>query len=59
VIPPRGHLAVVASDYEATIAALRAAGHEVDPREEHWDSPRSFVRDPAGHVVEVMQFPPA
>ena len=59
VIPPRGHLAVVASDYDATIAALRAAGHEVDPREEHWGSPRAFVRDPAGHVVEVMQFPPA
>ena len=28
------------------------------PREEHWGSPRCFVRDPVGHVVEVMAFPP-
>jgi hypothetical protein len=23
-----------------------------------WDAPRSFVRDPAGHLVEVMSRPP-
>lgn len=56
--PGADHVAVVAPDYEATIDALRAAGHEVEPRAEHWGSPRAFVRDPAGHRVEVMAFPP-
>jgi catechol 2,3-dioxygenase-like lactoylglutathione lyase family enzyme len=58
VVPPRGHVAVVADGYEATLARLREAGFDPEPREEHWGSPRCFVRDPAGHVVEVMQFPP-
>lgn len=58
VAPPRGHVAVVTEDYEGTIAALRAAGFEPDPRREHWGAPRSFVRDPAGHRVEVMAVPP-
>ena len=58
VVPPRGHVALVAEDYEATLARLRAAGHEAEPRDEHWGSPRAFVRDPAGHVVEVMEVPP-
>jgi catechol 2,3-dioxygenase-like lactoylglutathione lyase family enzyme len=57
-VVPDGHVAVVADDYEATLGALRAAGHEPEPRREHWGSPRSFVRDPAGHRVEVMAFPP-
>ena len=58
VAPPSGHVAVMAKDYEDTLARLRAAGFAPDPREEHWGSPRSFVRDPAGHRVEIMQFPP-
>jgi catechol 2,3-dioxygenase-like lactoylglutathione lyase family enzyme len=58
VVPPAGHLAVVVDDYEATLEALRAGGHPVEPRPEHWGSPRAFVHDPAGHVVEVMAFPP-
>jgi catechol 2,3-dioxygenase-like lactoylglutathione lyase family enzyme len=53
-----GHIAVVVDDYEATLRALRAAGHEVDPRREHWGSPRAYVHDPAGHLVEVMAFAP-
>jgi catechol 2,3-dioxygenase-like lactoylglutathione lyase family enzyme len=57
-VPPRGHVAVVADGYEATLARLREDGHEVDPRTEHWGSPRAYVRDPAGHLVEVMAFPP-
>jgi catechol 2,3-dioxygenase-like lactoylglutathione lyase family enzyme len=57
-VPARGHFAVVAGDYEATLARLRGAGFDPEPREEHWGSPRCFVRDPAGHVVEVMAFPP-
>jgi catechol 2,3-dioxygenase-like lactoylglutathione lyase family enzyme len=58
VVPPRGHHAVVIADYDATLAALRAAGCEPEPRDEHWGAPRSFVRDPAGHRVELMAAPP-
>ena len=58
VIPARGHVAVVASDFERTVAKLRAAGHPVDPRAEHWGAARIYTRTPAGHVVEVMAAPP-
>ena len=56
--PARGHIAVVLDDYEATLRALRAAGHEVEPRRAHWGSPRAYVRDPVGHLVEVMAWAP-
>ena len=59
VVPPRGHVAVVAGDYEATLARLRDAGFEPEPREEHWGAARSFVRNPAGHRVELMAGSPA
>jgi catechol 2,3-dioxygenase-like lactoylglutathione lyase family enzyme len=59
VVAPRGHLAVVPPDYDAALEALRAAGYEVEARREHWGSPRSYVHDPAGHLVEVMAFPPS
>lgn len=58
VIAPSGHIAVVVDDYDAALAELRAAGFAPDPRTEYWDSPRSFVRCPAGHRVEVMAFGP-
>jgi catechol 2,3-dioxygenase-like lactoylglutathione lyase family enzyme len=54
-----GHAAVPLGDhYEAIQARLREAGFEVDDHEEYWGSPRSFVRDPAGNLVELMQFAP-
>ena len=60
VAAPRGHVAVVAPEYDAVVGALRSAGFEVEPRAEHWGEPRSYVRDPAGHLVEVMaEAPPA
>ena len=59
VVLPRGHVAVVVDTYDETLAALRAAGHDVEPRAEHWGSPRAYVRDPAGNLVELMSFPPA
>ena len=52
--PPSGHVAVVADDYAATLARLRAAGYDPEPRPEHWGAPRCFVRSPGGHRVEVM-----
>lgn len=55
---PSGHLAVVAEDYEATMAALEQAGHRPDHRSRHWGAPRAFVKDPAGNLVEVMAWPP-
>lgn len=58
-VPARGHGAVVVADYASTLDALRAAGFAVDPRPEHWGAPRAFVRDPAGHRVELMAAPPA
>ncbi len=56
---PKGHVAVVAGDYEATLAALREAGFEPEPRAEHWGAPRAYVRSPGGHLVEVMAASPA
>jgi catechol 2,3-dioxygenase-like lactoylglutathione lyase family enzyme len=56
--PAPGHVAFVVDDYEDTIAVLRQAGHEVQPRREHWGSPRSYVRDPAGNLVELMAHGP-
>jgi catechol 2,3-dioxygenase-like lactoylglutathione lyase family enzyme len=58
VVAPEGHVAVVVEDYDATLAALRAAGLEPESRTEHWGSPRCFVRCPAGHRVEIMAFAP-
>ncbi len=58
-VPPReGHVAVLAPEFEATAAALEAAGHPVDPRAEHWGAARAYVRSPAGHRVEFMAAPP-
>lgn len=58
VVPPKGHHAIVVEDYGAALAALRAEGFEPEARDEHWGAPRSFVSDPAGHVVELMAAPP-
>jgi len=58
VVPPSGHVAVVAPDYDATVAALRAVGHEVADRAQHWGAPRAFAIAPGGHRVEVMAAPP-
>jgi catechol 2,3-dioxygenase-like lactoylglutathione lyase family enzyme len=56
--PPEGHVAVVVDDYHDTLERLRAAGHDPEPRTEHWGVPRAFVRAPGGHRVELMAAPP-
>jgi catechol 2,3-dioxygenase-like lactoylglutathione lyase family enzyme len=56
--PEGGHFAIVLSDYERTVEDLRLAGHEVEQRRQYWGSPRAYVRDPAGHVVELMAWAP-
>lgn len=56
--PSAGHFAIVCRDYDGTLQRLRGAGHEVDRRREHWGSPRAYVHDPAGNLVELMAWPP-
>ena len=58
VTMPEGHVAVVAEDYDEALERLRAAGFALEPRFAHWGAPRCFVREPAGHRVEVMAAPP-
>jgi catechol 2,3-dioxygenase-like lactoylglutathione lyase family enzyme len=58
-VPRSAHVAIVRADYDATLARLREAGYEVSERRAYWGSPRAFARSPAGHRVEVMQYPPA
>lgn len=57
--PPSGHVGIVVARYDEVLAQLRDEGHEIEPRREHWGSPRAYVRDPAGNLVELMQFPPS
>jgi catechol 2,3-dioxygenase-like lactoylglutathione lyase family enzyme len=60
VVPPSGHHAVLVDDYEVVVEALRVGGFgEPEPRREHWGAKRSFVRNPAGHRVELMAGSPA
>lgn len=58
VAPPSGHVAVVAPSFDATVAALRDAGFDAEPRTPHWGSPRAYVRSPGGHRIELMAFAP-
>lgn len=58
VVPPGGHAAVVVDDFDATAAALRAAGFDPQERTRHWGAARAFVHSPAGHTVELMAQPP-
>jgi catechol 2,3-dioxygenase-like lactoylglutathione lyase family enzyme len=58
VAPPQGHVALVAPAFDATLAALRAAGFSPEPRAAHWGAARAYVRSPGGHRVELMAFAP-
>ena len=53
-----GHVAVVADDYEATLARLHDGGFELREGSNAWNAPRVFATDPAGHRIEVMSKPP-
>jgi catechol 2,3-dioxygenase-like lactoylglutathione lyase family enzyme len=56
--PALGHPAVVATDFEAAIGRLRAAGFTVEDADELWGEPRAFALMPGGQRVEVMGAPP-
>jgi catechol 2,3-dioxygenase-like lactoylglutathione lyase family enzyme len=59
-VPASGHHAVLlGADYDGVIERLRDAGFDPEPRKEHWGAKRSFVRNPAGHRVELMAGSPA
>ena len=53
-----GPVAISADDSEATLSRLTAEGFSLREGTNAWNAPRSFVRDPAGHSVEVMSKPP-
>ena len=57
-VPFPGHLAVVALDFDATVAHLREHGFSVEPKREHWGEPRALAIAPGGHPVELMAAPP-
>ena len=57
-VPQLGHPAVVVDDFDATFAALEAAGHAPERHRELWDQPRAFVTMPGGQRVEFMAAPP-
>lgn len=58
VVPVRGHVAIVAPDFEATVGRLREAGFEVREGRELWGSARAKAITPAGHTVELLASPP-
>jgi catechol 2,3-dioxygenase-like lactoylglutathione lyase family enzyme len=53
-----GHVAIVAPEFDGTLARLDAAGHTPEPRTPHWGVPRAYVPSPSGHLVELMAAPP-
>jgi catechol 2,3-dioxygenase-like lactoylglutathione lyase family enzyme len=57
-VAERGHVAVVADDYAATVQRMADAGFVPRAGLRAWDADRVFVRDPAGHRVEIMEAPP-
>jgi hypothetical protein len=57
-VPPLGHAAVVAADFDATVRGLREAEFEVEDAQQLWGASRAFAIAPAGHRVELMASPP-
>jgi hypothetical protein len=57
-IPPLGHPAFVAEQFDSTLVALRDAGFEVETADELWDKPRAFALTPGDQRVELMAAPP-
>jgi hypothetical protein len=57
-VPSRGHVAIVAPDFEAAVAGLAEAGFQVDRRSAYWGALRAKATAPGGHTVELMAAPP-
>jgi catechol 2,3-dioxygenase-like lactoylglutathione lyase family enzyme len=58
IVPPRGHTAIVAPDFDRAVATLKELGFEVERRREHWGAARALALAPGGHRVELMAAPP-
>ena len=58
-VPPLGHAAVVAEDFDAAVERLRGADFEVEDAQDLWGAARAFAIAPGGHRVEVMAAPPS
>ena len=57
-VAARGHVAVVAPDFEQAFERIAAAGFAIERRREHWGVPRAKAIAPGGHIVELMASPP-
>ncbi len=57
-VPVLGHAAVVVEDFEATLAGITDAGHQVEEARALWGARRAFAVAPGGHRVELMESPP-
>ena len=57
-VPPLGHPAFVAADFDATLGRLRDGGFGVEPADELWGERRAFAVMPGGQRVELMAAPP-
>ncbi|MDQ2700699.1 MAG: hypothetical protein M3Y23_05155 [Actinomycetota bacterium] len=59
VIPGRGHVAVVARDFEETVKRLDEGGFDSEERRPLWGHRRVKLVSPSGHTVEVMAAAPS
>ena len=59
VIPSRGHVAIIARDFEETLTRLAEGGFEAVEGRQLWGRRRVKVTSPSGHRVEVMAAPPS
>lgn len=58
-IPSRGHVAIVARDFDNTIKRLAEGGFDADERAQLWGHRRVKLTCPSGHVVEIMAMAPS
>jgi len=58
-IPARGHVAIVARDFNRTLDRLAEGGFTGEERAELWGYRRVKLTCPSGHVVEIMAMPPS
>jgi len=59
VVPIRGHVAIVAPDFELTFGRMRGAGFEIREGRQLSGERRAKALTPAGHTVELMAAPPS
>jgi hypothetical protein len=57
-VPQLGHPAIVAPEFDGTVADLRERGFVVEDAQELWGEPRAFAVSPGGQRVELMAAPP-